>query len=61
MPDSERLVFADTSPLLYLHYARKLPLLRALYGTVVVLLVLTFSLNLLAVIIRSRSRKALRA
>ena len=30
-----------------------------LYGTVLVLLVLTFSLNLLAVIIRSRSRRAL--
>lgn len=36
MPESERLVVADTSPLLYLHHARKLPLLRALYGTVVV-------------------------
>jgi phosphate transport system permease protein len=32
----------------------------ALYGTVLVLLVLTFSLNLLAVVIRSRSRARLR-
>jgi phosphate transport system permease protein len=31
-----------------------------LFGTVLVLLMLTFSLNLLAVIIRSRSRAALR-
>jgi phosphate transport system permease protein len=31
-----------------------------LFGTVLVLLVLTFSLNLLAVIIRARSRAALR-
>lgn len=36
MPDSERLVVADTSPLLYLHQAGQLHLLRALYGTVTV-------------------------
>jgi predicted nucleic acid-binding protein len=32
----ERLVIADTSPLLYLHQARQLNLLRELYGTVTV-------------------------
>jgi uncharacterized protein len=32
----DRLVVADTSPLLYLHYTRQLHLLRALYGTVTV-------------------------
>jgi hypothetical protein len=36
MPESERFVIADTSPLLYLHHARKVPILRALYGSVVV-------------------------
>jgi predicted nucleic acid-binding protein len=36
MPEPERLVVADTSPLLYLHQAKQLHLLRALYGPVVV-------------------------
>jgi len=36
MPEPPRLVVADTSPLLYLHQAQQLHLLRALYGAVVV-------------------------
>lgn len=36
MPEPERLVVADTSPLLYLHPAKQLDLLRALYSAVVV-------------------------
>lgn len=36
MPDRERLVVADTSPLLYLHRAGHLHLLRELYGGIVV-------------------------
>lgn len=36
MPEPARLVVADTSPLLYLHQAQQLHLLRALYGAVVV-------------------------
>lgn len=36
MPEPERLVVADTSPLLYLHQANQVHLLRALYGVVVV-------------------------
>jgi phosphate transport system permease protein len=33
----------------------------SLFGTVVVLLLLTFSLNLVAIVIRARMRRALRA
>lgn len=36
MPEPERLVVADTSPLLYLHQAKQLHLLRTLYGALVV-------------------------